>query len=172
MISAAVLRALELVRDFLSVRGEADDPTAALYRVRPGAEGSDQVPHWYADLLRLSDGGRVGAFQYRSLQDLSHRDNYLDMSPGALGGRDREMFLQVGVYVDIPVLMNRSDGSIWSFPDVSGYWWMGQSVELVSTDIDEYLHAWVFDRSKAIEHGELGWIDVLDQSGVDLPLSS
>ena len=60
MVSAAVLRALELVRDFLSVRGEADDPVAALYEVgQTGVKGSGQVPCWSAELLRVSDGGRV-----------------------------------------------------------------------------------------------------------------
>lgn len=173
MITQEVVQALESARAYLESRRDADDPTGFLYRVsRPVAGDPLQSPRWYSDLLRISDGGRLGAFQYRSHDELTQRDNYLDMSPGALGDLDPSSYIQIGVYVDVPVVMRREDGSIWSFPDFSGYWWMDRVIEQVAPGLDEYLRVWVFNRSKAIEHGELGWQEIIDEMGLELPQAS
>lgn len=170
MITNEVARALEVVRQHLQARRESDDPMGFLYRVgQPLGDVGVEVPEHYAELLKISDGGKVGSFQYRNHQELAGRDNYLEMSPAALGDNDLSSFYQVGVYVDVPVMLRRDDGSVWSFPDFSGYWWMDQVIERVAFGLDEYLRAWVFDQSMAITHGESGWLEILSRTGTELP---
>lgn len=174
MITSEVARALEVIRADLDERTRLDDPVSGMYRVgRPLAEVVTDLPQAYIDLLRVANGGKIGAFQFLSSQEMRTARIDLDAYPDSLNGLELELLCEVGVYVDAPVAVLRGDGSVWSFPDLSKHWWMDQVIERVAPDLDAYLRGWVFNRSKAIEHGEEYWLELLDQNQVNslLPLS-
>jgi hypothetical protein len=170
VISAEVSEALEVVRTHIRSLRERNDPVGFMYRVcDPLPDVTPGIPGAYAELLRISDGGKIGAFQYQDHKEPERRGNQLDLFPDVMGNRALDLFYEFGVFVDAPVALCREDGSVWSFANLSRVWWMDQEIEQVAVNIDEYLRERIFNRDVAVEFGEGEWAEILDATGAGLP---
>lgn len=136
----------------------------------PGArEAMPDIPEGLRDLLILADGlnaGEVKIFPYRELE----RNQFYLNDPDTLRlmGGDLSTWLCFGLNTDFPLVIERTAGSVWWFPETwLEYSFMATRFEQLAEDMDEFVDRFILgDGYRQLTGVRDWWLDFLHDHGL------
>jgi hypothetical protein len=135
--SSELVAVVEAIRAALPL-----DPEWAMMNAlsSPLEDASDvgDAPASYLNLLQVADGficGPVVLFDSRTVASMQF---YSDPVEGSTVPINKEDWYCVGVINDEPWFVNRSDESVWTFPDAGVVWWMSDRFERAAPSIEDF----------------------------------
>ncbi|MFR9794763.1 hypothetical protein ACL02U_02515 [Streptomyces sp. MS06] len=108
--------------------------------VPPGVSRRPELdaPEEYLDFLLAADGAVMGAVVVLDKR-FAEKSQAL-ISPGMVEvPEDPDNWFVVGKVNENPVLVNRPDGSIWTYPDMLSSWWASRRFERVADSLAEFV---------------------------------
>ena len=148
---------------------DATPDSYMLANFQPGSrEPMPDLPEGLRDLLTLVDGlnaGEVAIFSYR---ELDRNQFYIDDSESIeLMGGDRDRWLCFGLNNDFPLVIERTAGTIWWFPETwLEYSFMATRFEQLTDGIDDFIdHFLLGEGYLQLIGGQDRWSDFLREHG-------
>lgn len=96
------------------------------------------APEEYLDFLLAADGAIMGSVVILDRKYVEKLQGLI--SPNRVEvPEDPDTWFVVGKINENPVLVNRRDGSIWTYPDMLASWWVSRRFERVADSLAEFV---------------------------------
>jgi hypothetical protein len=102
---------------------------------RPAVAGA---PDEYVEFLRVHDGAILGAVVILDTNFVEAAQSLIADGKADLPLGNGEWYC-VGKVGDHPILLRRSDGSVWTFPDMTGVWWQSRDFRQVADSLGDFV---------------------------------
>ncbi|MEW2634831.1 hypothetical protein AB0903_25105 [Streptomyces sp. NPDC048389] len=96
------------------------------------------APEEYVDFLTAADGAIMGSVVILGRRFVERAQGLI--SPGMVEvPEEPNGWFVVGKINENPVLINRQDGSVWTYPDLRSSWWASRDFEKVADGLAEFV---------------------------------
>lgn len=136
MITDAFRQSLQRVREAI----DSDEEWSIFNSVPTGVSRRPELdaPEDYLDFLLVADGAIMGSVVILDRKYAGKSQALI--SPGMVEvPEDPGDWFVVGKVNENPVLANRRDGSIWTYPDMLTSWWASRRFEKVANSLAEFV---------------------------------
>jgi hypothetical protein len=123
-----------------------DSEWSMMYSVPAGARTAvpADLPTGYATLLSIVDGGIFGRVVLFDAKTIEQMQFYADPIPGVPVRLDPGRWCCIGKVNEDPLFVDRTDGTVWWFPDVGVIWWQSDRFERLADDVTAFMTDHVF----------------------------
>lgn len=140
MTDVGLERLLDAVRELLP-----EDPHWTMLNVVPQAARTvpPNIPDGYARFLACADGAALGVVALYRARDVERMQIFADGVQDIPVRLGRERWFCFGAVSDEPLFIDRTDGSVWGFPDAGVIWWQSDRFERYAGSFEDFVRDWL-----------------------------